>query len=70
MSEPAGAVRIIPNIGPQGIAQRQRQGIAGLVTGGIAAIVLGLIGGAPIGLATFPLFWAGALQLLQAREKT
>jgi hypothetical protein len=33
-------------------------------------VVLALAGGPWVGLATFPFFWAGALQLLQAHEKT
>jgi hypothetical protein len=70
MSPEARAGRRIPNIGPQGIARRRRQGIAALASGGVAAVVLALAGGAWVGLATFPFFWAGALQLLQAHEKT
>jgi hypothetical protein len=70
MAAPLREARIIPNIGPRGIAQRRRQGIAALATGAVAALLLGLVGEWWLGLATFPFFWAGALQLLQAREKT
>jgi hypothetical protein len=65
-----GPARVIPNIGPRGIAQRRRQGIAALATGAAASVVLALVGDWWLGLATFPFFWAGALQLLQAHEKT
>jgi hypothetical protein len=70
MSPEARAGRRIPNIGPQGVARRRRQGFAALGSGGVAAVVLALAGGPWAGLATFPFFWAGALQLLQAHEKT
>jgi hypothetical protein len=62
--------RLIPNIGPQGIARRRRQGIAALVAGGLVALGLIVLGRWWAGLAAFPLFWAGALGVLQAREKT
>jgi hypothetical protein len=62
--------RIIPNIGPRGIARRRRQGTAGLVAGAVLALGLILLGRWWAGLAAFPVFWAGALGLLQAREKT
>jgi hypothetical protein len=70
MSLKAGDRRRIPNIGPRGIARRRRQGAVALAGGGFAALVLAFIGSWWAGLATFPFFWAGALQLLQAHEKT
>jgi hypothetical protein len=70
MSPEARARRVIPNIGPQGIAGRRRRGGAALVSGGVAAVALALAGGPWLALATFPFFWAGALLLLQAHEKT
>lgn len=65
-----GGRPVIANIEARGIARRRRQGFAGLAAGAVATLVLAFTGAAWTGLATFPFFWAGALGVLQAHEKT
>jgi hypothetical protein len=61
---------LAPNIDDRGVSQRRRLGVAALGTGAAATLILALVGTAWSALTTFPVFWVGALALLQAREKT
>lgn len=59
------------NISPRGRRRRARGGVATLALGAAGALLLALSSADPIWrLALFPLFWWGALGVLQARAKT
>lgn len=61
----------IANIGPRERRRRMRFGVVLLVTGaGLAALLVGIDAHRLWRLLLFLPFWAGAVGLLQAREKT
>lgn len=65
-----GAV-CVANIGPRERRKRRTFGLILLVTGGfVAALLVGLQADRLWRLLLFLPFWAGALGVLQAREKT
>lgn len=68
-SEPA-AVCIV-NIGPRERRKRMRFGAVLVVAGaGLAALLVGIQADRPWRLLLFLPFWAGAVGVLQAQEKT
>jgi len=61
----------IVNIGPRERRRRMRFGAVLLVAGaGLAALLVGIQADRPWRLLLFLPFWAGAVGVLQAREKT
>lgn len=70
---PAGetAAACIANIGPRERRKRMRFGVVLLVAGaGLAALLVGLQVDRLWRLLSFLPFWAGAVGVLQARERT
>ena len=59
------------NISPRGRRRRARSGVATLALGVAGALLLALSSADPLWrLGLLPLFWSGALGVLQARAKT
>jgi hypothetical protein len=70
-TESETATVCIVNIGPKERRKRMTLGVALLVAGaGLAALLLGLQAGRLWRLLVFLPFWAGAVGVLQARERT
>jgi hypothetical protein len=61
----------LPNIGPAGRRRRHRGGLVTFAVAlAVAAALLATRAARPWRLALLPLFWAAAVGVFQAREKT